>query len=446
MSTIRTSLGVALGTVAIVVSAAVGVAPTTFAATPIAVKVSGPSRAAVPIAPVPIAQAVGEDSIPAKTRDNQVALMQYNHWLDGLQKQNPGLGYIASIDDPTLRSVTLLWVAGSPLPPEVRLRASSANISLSLTARTFPLVALQNSAQRVLSASAALQQRGLVVADVVAVDAGFDGIILEGKLDGSVTSGDAAVGQIQSFAQQLAGAVPVRLKLGVSAGPALGRGNDYAPFNAGGLMYSPAVGEICSSGYSVSLGSATHTTTARHCVQSDYVAIDAQYNQYATGSTAPTPDGAARILGGSGSPLIWDGTYDQQDFQKVVRDFGDVSIGDYGCSDGANSGVHCYIQVTDAYVYFDDGYGAVSTLKAETTTAGQIAVIQGDSGGPVLFPLSSGNDVLVEGMIQAYNGTPMTGSACGQVRFAGGNVCTTGILFTSMRTIVNSVGGSLVIG
>lgn len=192
--------------------------------------------------------------------------------------------------------------------------------------------------------------------------------------------------------------------------------------------------------------SAQRRTPARHCTRSDYVAIDAPSNQYSAGSTAPTPDGAARILGGSGSPLIWDGTYDQQDFRKVVRDFGDVSVGDYGCSDGANSGVHCYIEVTGTNVYFNDGYGVVSTIEAETTTAGQIAVIQGDSGGPVIFPLSSGNDVLAEGMIQAYYGTPMTGSACGQVRFAGANKCTTGLLFTSMRTIVNSVGGSLVIG
>jgi len=268
----RTSFCAALGTVAIVATAAVGVAPTSLAATPTVVKVAGPARADVPISPVPIAQAVGEDSIPAKTRDNQVALMQYNHWLAGLQKQNPGLGYIASIDDPSLRSVTLLWVAGSPLPPEVRSRASSINISLNLTKRTLPLATLQNSAQRVLSAGTAFKQRGLIVADVVALDAGFDGIVVEGKFDGSGPSGDAAVGQIQSFAQQLA-AVPVRLKLGVSAGPALGRGNDYAPFNAGGLMYSG--GEICSSGFSVRLGSATHTTTARHCTRSDYVAIDA---------------------------------------------------------------------------------------------------------------------------------------------------------------------------
>lgn len=223
--------------------------------------------------------------------------------------------------------------------------------------------------------------------------------------------------------------------------PALGRGNDYSPFNAGGLMSSQQEQGICSSGFSVRLAdSSTHTTTARHCTASDYVAVDNSSSNYVAGSTTPTPDGGARVLGGSGSALTWDGTYDQQDYTKRVTDFGDVSAGDLACSDGANSGAHCYLQVTETDIYFDDDYGPLSGIRAEAS--GQIASIQGDSGGPVLFPLSNGGDVLALGILQAISGNLMTGSACGSVRFAGNNQCSVDMIFTSMRAIVNSIGGA----
>ncbi len=72
----------------------------------------------------------------------------------------------------------------------------------------------------------------------------------------------------------------------------------------------------------------------------------------------------------------------------------------------------------------------------------------GDSGGPVisLAGLPSG-DVWAVGMIQAATGTLLSGSAkCGPAFDYGPssepNQCSATVLFTSMRTIVNSLSGA----
>lgn len=210
----------ALGAMELVATTAVGIAPTSVAATPTSTDIGTAARADIPKGPVPIAQAIGEDALSTATRDNQVALMDFNQWLAEMQQQDASLGYVASVDDPNRRTITLLWGAGSELPPVIAAKAKTANISLEIKNRTMTLTTLQNAALRVMDASGQFKQLGFVVADVVAIDPAFDGITIEGEWDGSnPTRVDST---IQTVAQKLTG-TPVAVKPGITASPALGR-------------------------------------------------------------------------------------------------------------------------------------------------------------------------------------------------------------------------------
>lgn len=68
--------------------------------------------------------------------------------------------------------------------------------------------------------------------------------------------------------------------------------------------------------------------------------------------------------------------------------------------------------------------------------------MQGDSGGPVIsLAGTSGGQVRAAGMIQVAVGTLKSGTACGPA-YDNDLQCSTGTLFTSMRTIVSSIDGA----
>lgn len=141
---------------------------------------------------------------------------------------------------------------------------------------------------------------------------------------------------------------------------------------------------------------------------------------------------------------MFDGAYNNSaGYSKTVSGFQDVSLGDYVCTSGGNSGVHCNIEVISLRRWWNDGWGGAWQIEGYQRTAGQYAAIQGDSGGPVLMPRANGT-VGAVGMIQAVLNADTNG--CAPARDLGSNVCSPDVLFTSTRTIANSLGMSLVIG
>ena len=389
-------------------------------------------------------------SLPAGFAENQDILLQFNGWLE----QQPSIheaGYVASIHDATTRSITMLWNGQNSLPDAVIRRASTDGIALKTRSWLLSYAQIQTAARTLVSLDRNFFGAfGFNLADVVGIDPSFQGVSIEGTFRSSVSDVAAAVDQLTARAQALVG-VTVRVIPNVSAGPATGRGNDHSPFSAGGCMLSPSTDELCSSGFAIETSGVTHTTTARHCISTDFAGCDDLSSKYANGSSTVVNPGAARYLGGAGAPRVWDGAYDREGYQKTVVDYADPAIGTEVCTDGGNSGVHCNVKVTSLSVYFDDGYGPIEMIRGVQQTAGQIASIQGDSGGPVIVPtwpclFGIGCRVRAAGMIQAYSGSVAIGSFCGPVRFEGTdadpNICSDGVLFTSMRTIVNGIPGS----
>lgn len=394
-------------------------------------------------------------SLPAGYSENQDILLQFNGWL-AQQPSIHEMGYVASIQDAAARSMTLLWNGQNAVPDIVARRASADGIVLKTQPWLLSYAQIQTAARTLASLDKNFFGAfGFKLADVVGIDPSFQGVTIEGTFGSSVSDVAAAISQLTAQAQALVG-VPVRVVNNVSAGLATGRVNDRSPFSAGGLMISPSTNELCSSGFAIAIGGVSHTTTARHCTSTDFVGWDSPDSKYANGSSTVVNPGAARYLGGAGAPRIWDGAYDKEGYQKTVIDYADPAIGTEVCPDGGNSGVHCNVKVTNLSVFIDDGYGSVEMIKGVQQSAGQIAVIQGDSGGPVIVPVwpcifGILCRVRAVGMIQGWSGSRAEGSFCGPVRdpgpVASPNICSDGVLFTKMRTIVDGIpGGSLLRG
>lgn len=90
---------------------------------------------------------------------------------------------------------------------------------------------------------------------------------------------------------------------------------------------------------------------------------------------------------------------------------------------------------------FNDGDDEFETIEGDQQTAGAIAAIQGDSGGPVIVNLPDGNEGAA-GMIQGGDGDMKTGSACAPADYIYPTIeCYTGVLFSAMTTIINNLPG-----
>jgi hypothetical protein len=286
------------------------------------------------------------------------------------------------------------------------------------------------------------------ISTVVGVQEDFDGVTIEGQYS-AAASGDiaAATAAVQAFANAAATQTGVAVRVASGSGVYLAvatRSNDFAPFNAGGYMIgtdtNTGLVHGCSTGFSIRVNGVTHTTTARHCWYHNFRARDgaAKYGDGVVNSR----DGAAREMSTTGSALMFDGAYnDSTGYHKTVTGIGAVSLHDSVCTSGGNSGVHCHVYLDQTGVMINDGFGLVSTIRGHQLTAGQIAAIQGDSGGPVLLTAGTGK-VHAVGMIQAVQAPAAN---CGPVHDPG--ICSAYVLFTLTSVIIKNItGASLVTG
>ena len=377
---------------------------------------------------------------PAAIR-NQDALSRFRAWMLG----QPGFaasGYIGSVDDLAHKATTFLWSGpGTPFLRAVIAQGAREGITVSVRHRTYSLRQLQGAALTAWHQAAAGQWSGFKVSSVVVVSPSYDGIIVNGTYTRAPAAGRAP--QVRALRATIAG-VPARVQPGKPAGLTNTRDTDTAPFNAGGYMQG-SNGHTCSSGFAINYNGATHTTTAQHCVDLSYHGR-ASSSSYGS-SVATSGSSGGRVLSATGDDLAFDGPYNSVNTWKTVIGYEDLAVNDYVCTGGGNSGEHCGVKVTNLNVLWWDGYSLFGVIEAYQQTSGQIADIQGDSGGPVISLAStSSGQVRAAGMIQGYNDNGMTGSACGAVYDLNSNVCSRDVVFSSMRTFVNSLSGASLVG
>ncbi|MFI1165806.1 S1 family peptidase [Streptomyces sp. NPDC020801] len=193
------------------------------------------------------------------------------------------------------------------------------------------------------------------------------------------------------------------------------RQEDNTPWYGGSALRNPS-GGICSSSFSVQTASGQHElSTAYHCGGGNGV-----WHTYWGGKLIGTTDGdqsdatddalGIRLPSGQSAGRLYDGPADETDgYAKPVTGWGHNNVGDYVCTDGANSGVHCNVQIakTDIGVTGANGvYRPVTDLAYSTSlTPDHIAAVNGDSGGPVFAGVNNYTADEARGMITALDRT-----------------------------------------
>lgn len=189
--------------------------------------------------------------------------------------------------------------------------------------------------------------------------------------------------------------------------------------------------------------------TARHCLDT-YHSRDANASVNYYGSHIHTSDlTATSVLGGgnsTGSALMFHGDWDTSNSLRVAG-LSDVSVGNKVVTDGGNSGANYNLVVQDLNDSWNDPSGGlVQVIRAHAASPNTIAVITGDSGGPVTTPYADGIRTGAVGVIQAYptgTGYPAIYScATYGVRDADGNTCSQWVWFTSIRAAIDDIPNS----
>lgn len=388
-------------------------------------------------------------SVGADLLRKQDALAAFKGWILD-QPETADSGYIDQINDAGNLAVRLLWYSNDPFQAKVLAEAGRRGIAASVESRSMSRKQLSAAAQRILDSADVFGKRGFLVKSVATIGVADDGIKVEGVFVGDLAlagreSVPSSVREARkALARDVAHVGQADVKLVESdVEPALTRSTDISPFWAGGYMRK-SDGAVCSSGFALRRSSVNYTTTARHC-RGTFYARDNSSTSYGS-NYLYSSDGGGSLLNSRGAGRMFDGAWNNASgYNKPVAGLRDVSLNDSVCTSGGNSGVHCNIKIDNMGVMWNDGYGSFSNIRGVQQTAGQIAAIQGDSGGPVLVPYTDGS-VGAVGMIQAVAGTLMTGASCGSVHDAGGNQCSKTVLFSSTRTIANALGATLVTG
>lgn len=207
--------------------------------------------------------------------DNQEALTDYIGWLNDRPEMEAD-GFVAPDLDIPNKSLTLLWKGGSS--PQQQALAEGASRGVGVVIKQYPYSSSEiDAAQNQIFADEAAGKFGdFEISDIVGVpgDQTTPALKIEGIVSSSsrLAAGGAptSTSQVESRAEASTG-VNVVVASDVDTGESYTRSTDYSPFNAGGFM---ADNSACSTGFAISIGGTTHTTTARHCVQNNYHSRD----------------------------------------------------------------------------------------------------------------------------------------------------------------------------
>ncbi|HET7017331.1 MAG TPA: hypothetical protein VFI65_25645 [Streptosporangiaceae bacterium] len=388
-------------------------------------------------------------TVGANVIRNQNTLSLYRAWM----LTQPGFarsGYVGSIDHLAHKATTIMWAGPrTPLLAKIISEGQRRGIKVSVQHRRESLQQLDAAINAIYRQAAHGEWRGFKISAIAAVGAKDTGLTVEGTYTSAPATRRAP--QVKSLHTMVLG-VRVRVVPGVKATSLIGRDNDSAPFDAGGLMSDTANLNYCTSGFAIEYAGAPHTTTARHCVPQGPGGAPGQWrdasasNVYGT-NVINSPNGAGQVLSASGIAEAWDGAYNSQNFAKAVIGYEDLAVDDLVCTGGGNSGEHCMIAVRNLRVATSDTFGPFNAIEGIQEDSTKISAMAGDSGGPVIsLAGTSSGQVRAAGMIQRLIGPQFSGAqACGPAFDYGpnnANLCGGTVLFTSMRTIVSSLSGA----
>jgi hypothetical protein len=368
-----------------------------------------------------------------------------------------GSGYVGSMVDLAHKSMTIMWHGSrTPLLAAFIREGARRGIPVYVQHRRYSLQQIHAGMAAIWKQAAEGRWAGFQVSAIAGVAAVENGLTVYGRYTSLPAARRAP--QVKSLSASVAG-VPVHVVPGRSIALDTSRINDTAPFNAGDFMWDPVTisGSVyidgCSTGFGIDYQGFYVTTTARHCAESVYYEWSAFPNasgtQFVNGSVTSGGGAGVRVMNSGGSPLMFKGGPTSTTKDEVIGLY-NPSMNSNLCSEGGNSGEHCNLIVSNLDVQIMDGIGTIDTIEAIQQTAGHIATMAGDSGGPVmsLSGITTAGLVKAAGMIQASKDVITSQSQCGNSNYfiitpPSATTCGKQLLFTSENQILRNLNADL---
>lgn len=245
--------------------------------------------------------------------------------------------------------------------------------------------------------------------------------------------------------------VPVRASASEPLVGAFGRIDDNSPFWAGAqtLHWIDATHAMfCSSGFGGTRGGHEVLLSAAHCGGAGR-GVNGQVWQTGTGTTIGSTAGSTAttdsydtafiqiVSGSSAGSNFYDGAWnDPNGYNKHIASWGVNHDGDWVCTSGAMSGVHCGLQIQ--YAGFDANVdGIVRHNEVQTRQISGVAAAEGDSGGPVVFCTGGTCDptnMQARGIISALD----VQTTCGSTAYP--TKCYSIVYYEGLTSVVNILG------
>jgi streptogrisin D len=187
---------------------------------------------------------------------------------------------------------------------------------------------------------------------------------------------------------------------------------DSSPWYGGDRMYNSGNGS-CSTGFAVKSGSTYYELTAGHCgaigtawrVGTSYAAGRVLGSTSKRSDSNNSHDVSAVTASGSAAGRVWSGCLTCSSSLAIKGQFNAI-VGDPLCWSGSVSQFVCGTNVSsvDDCTYFpDQGLTHCGLTKAYNSNGTPISQ-PGDSGGPVIYNLGSGNAYAAGTIVGSYGG------------------------------------------
>lgn len=377
--------------------------------------------------------------------------------------RDQGYLFVSQVSDNV--TVDIAWHGDSPLREQATAYAAELGLRVRFIERPYAWTQIDAQARSIMNDSEKYLALGFAVNSVQTLALDSTDIVVVGTFVSPTTEKSAAQASLDMPVQmndeelqkatgvllnalQESGPIPVRLQAENPIFPTVSRNTDTPAFWGGGFMNSHygsnadnGIYSECSTGFSLKFGGTNAVTTARHCSPpgGSYTTFTNWGTHYG-GVVSSSPDYGASRLNSTGGGRVFDGNYGST-VSVPVKGHQSLIMGSQVCTDGGNSGVHCGGVVTNLMTLWDDFAGpAFYSITALGNSGGAMAV-SGDSGGPLIVPWSNGFGAV--GMIQGGY-TPVACPPVQKVR--PGLFCGRGVVFTSIKSIADVWGASLVTG
>lgn len=278
---------------------------------------------------------------------------------------------------PEDRKVVVYW--RGPVPPRVLDAVEAAR-------KTAPVTVAQSrySEQELVDRSLAIQDEQAVTS--TGPNADGSGLTVEV----SVSEEEA-----RKLPAIKAATVPVGIVPFVSAEAVFNRQDDIPPYWGGARWSSPSGG--CSTAFAVRVGTASAMLTAGHCGANGQNGFDGGGDFMGVLSNKNATRDIMLIRTSSAGRTYTGGLFAATSIP--VKGAQRSYVGNYVCTSGSYTGMHCPIRVNKVNMTINTNVGKMYPMVRATRTINAPAVGHGDSGGPVIS--YRGRTTLAKGTISA---------------------------------------------